>query len=113
MPEKDPTTYTLITYAWVVVLSAWGGAVSFFRKVRRGVVRVFSITEFIGELVTSAFVGVITFWMCEAAGFDSLITAAMVGIAGHMGSRGVFALERVLVQRLGASVPPDEKPRDP
>lgn len=32
MPEKDPTTYSLITYAWVALLSAWGGAVNWIRK---------------------------------------------------------------------------------
>ena len=28
MPEKDPTTYPLITYAWVLLLSSWGGVVA-------------------------------------------------------------------------------------
>ena len=27
MPEKDPTTYSLITYAWITALSSWGGIV--------------------------------------------------------------------------------------
>lgn len=94
MPEKDPTTYTLLTYAWVIVLAAWGGAVNFITKVRRGESRACNIAEFIGEIVTSGFAGVLTFWLCEAAGINPLITAALIGISGHLGSRAIFLMER-------------------
>ena len=30
MPDKDPSTYGLITYLWVTGLAAWGGLVSFY-----------------------------------------------------------------------------------
>ena len=93
MPDKDPANYTLITYGWVVLLSMWGGAVSFLRKYREGVVRPFNLTEIIGELLTSGFIGVITFWLCEWSGTPPLLSAAMIGISGHMGSRGLYQLE--------------------
>lgn len=94
MPEKDPTNYSWAAYGWVFALSAWGGAVSFIRKVNEGAVRRWNITELAGELVTSAFAGVITFWICEASGITPLITACMVGISGHMGSRAIFQFEK-------------------
>lgn len=94
MPEKDPTTYGLLTYAWVLILSAWGGLVSFLRKRRQGIVRAFNVTEFLGEIVTSAFAGILTFWLCEAAGIAPLITAALVAVSGHMGSRAIFQIEQ-------------------
>ena len=106
MPEKDPFNYTLLTYAWIILLAIWGGVVNFFRKMRTGEVRAFNLTEFIGEIVTSGFVGILTFWLCEAAGFHSLMTAAFVGISGHMGSRGIFMLEKFLSAKFG--VPADE-----
>lgn len=93
MPEKDPTTYALITYLWIFVLSAWGGLVSFFNKVNKGQARRFNVTELIGELVTSAFVGVLTFWLCEWGNLPQLLTAAFVGVSGHMGSRALFKAE--------------------
>lgn len=94
MPEKDPTTYSLLTYAWVSLLSAWGGAVNWLRKRRDGTTRPFNFMEFIGELVTSAFAGVVTFWLCEAAGIQPLVTAALVAISGHMGSRAIYHMEQ-------------------
>lgn len=94
MPEKDPSTYTALTYLWVVVLAMWGGVISFVQRVKLGHTKVFNFMEFLGEVATSGFVGVITFWLCEAAGINHLITAALVGITGHMGSRAIWRLEK-------------------
>jgi len=92
-PEKSPETYSVLTYLWVFGLSALGGAVSFIRKVKDGHARAFNVAELFGELFTSAFAGVLTFYLCEWSGFAPLATAAFVGIAGHMGSRALFQLE--------------------
>lgn len=101
MPEKDPSSYSLLTYAWVIALSIWGGAVNFYQKVKTGDARPFNVVEFIGEICTSGFAGVITFYLCEAGGFSPLMTAAMVGVAGHMGGRAIFQLERLLINKVG------------
>lgn len=105
MPEKDPTTYSAITYAWVFALASWGGAVSFWRKVKNGDTRICNISELIGELITSAFAGIITFWLAESAGINPLVTAALVGISGHMGSRAIFAFEAWAESRFSAVAP--------
>ncbi|MBU0592432.1 MAG: phage holin family protein [Gammaproteobacteria bacterium] len=94
MIDKDPSTYSWVAYAWVFALSAWGGVVSFIRKVNAGAARSWNLMELMGELVTSAFAGLITFWLCESAGISPLITACMVGISGHMGSRAIFQFEK-------------------
>lgn len=109
MPEKDPTHYSFLTYAWVIAFSAFGGAVSFMRKRREGLVRAFNIAEMIGELVTSAFVGILTFLLCEWSGVSPLLTAAFVGITGHMGSRALFMFESWAAERF-KSLAPGDKP---
>ena len=101
MPEKDPTSYSLITYAWVTILAAVGGFVNFARKVSRGQARAFNFTELIGELITSGFAGVLTFWICEWANTPPLIGAVMIGISGHMGSRAIFKFEQWAEERFG------------
>lgn len=101
MPEKDPLNYSLVTYAWVVMWSVWGGMVSFYNKLKAGHVRAFNITELLGELCTSGFVGVITFWLCEQAEIQPLMSAALIGISGHMGSRALFMLEKFLSKKIG------------
>lgn len=96
---KDPATYELITYAWVIFLSGWGGVVSFINKVKKGESRACNFLELIGEVVTAGFAGVLTFWLCEAANINALITAAMVGISGHMGSRAIFMIEILITKK--------------
>lgn len=105
MIEKDPTNYSLLTYLWVFALSAWGGVVSFMQKLKNGKVRPFNFMELIGELFTSAFAGVITFWLAQSANIDGLITAALVGISGHMGSRAIGYFEHWATTRANPAFP--------
>jgi hypothetical protein len=98
-PPKSPFNYEVITYVWVFGLSAWGGFVSFLRKMREGKARPFNVMELIGEIVTSAFAGMITFWLCEAANINPLLTAAFVGISGHMGSRAIAMIEHYYTKK--------------
>lgn len=95
-PRHDPTSFSLITYAWVVGLALFGGLANFIGKQRRGEVRAFNITELIGELVVSGFAGIMTFYLCSWANIDPLLTAALVGMCGHMGSRAILLGERKL-----------------
>ncbi len=93
---KDPTSYSLLTYGWVVLLSAWGGAVRFIRKVKAGdmTMKQAALT-LASEIVTSSFAGVVTFYACEAVNTPPLYTAMLVGVAGHMGGRALDPLERL------------------
>ncbi len=92
--EKDPTSYSLLTYAWVGCLAMLGGFVSYMRKMERRQPASFSFVEFIAEITASALAGVITFWLCEHTKLPMLITAALVGISGHAGSRALYLMEK-------------------
>lgn len=93
MPEKDPLSYQLITYGWVVVLSMWGGLAGYVSKLKKGIITRFSLAEVIGDIVVSGFVGVMTFFICESAGVPQIVSAALIGISAHMGSRALFVFE--------------------
>lgn len=99
-PGKTITGYALLTYAWVLALSTWGGLVNYLSKIRAGRIARFNVTELIGDLFISGFTGILTFWLCEASGFNELTTAVFVGISGHMGARMIGKLEKVLSQKL-------------
>lgn len=91
--EKDPTSYSLITYAWVSGLAMLGGFVSYMKKMERRNPKAFSMMELVGEVSASAFAGILTFWLCEHSDIPPLVTAALVGISGHAGSRAVLIME--------------------
>lgn len=101
MPDKDPSSYSLLTYLSVVALAVVGGAVNLMRRLNSHVWPNFNFMEIIGELTTSGFAGVMTFWLCEAADINGLITAVLIGISGHMGGRAIFIIEKWAEHKFG------------
>ena len=99
MPEKSPETYSLITYAWVCALALWGGIVNYRTRVKQGYIEKFSLMELAGEMSTSAFAGVMAFYICEAGSFPQVATAAIVGVSGHMGGRAIFLVEQFIKRK--------------
>jgi len=99
---RDPTTYSWLTYTWVVMWSVLGGLVSWYGKIKAGVSRPFNLVELFGEIATSAFAGITTFYVCEWGGVDPLLSAVFIGIAGHMGTRFVFFAEKMLERHLSS-----------
>jgi len=92
MPEKDPFTYSLITYYGVMFLSFWGGVTDYIRKIKKGSIK-HSITEFIGTICISVFVGVVTFFFCEAIELNPLYSAVVISISANMGNKSLVIFE--------------------
>lgn len=103
----DPLAYPWITYLWVCLISAWGGLVRFLNSVRdrKESVRDALFTLFAG-VVTSTFVGVITFYICELAHASKLSTAVAVAITGHMGSEALRIFNKLVMARIAAFLAP-------
>lgn len=109
---KTPLSYSLQEYGIVLATALLGGLANWWIKVRRGEMLGWSIAALIGELCVSAFAGLTAFWLCEWWGMPPLLTAAIVGMAGHAGARGLNALEaigqRVVERRLGIDFEKDK-----
>lgn len=100
MPEKDPTTWNAATWLLALGMAFGGGIVNWYARVKRGHTRAFNIVELIGEIFTSGFVGLGVFMIF--AGFDDPvgICAAASGVGGHMATRLLFAVERMIEARI-------------
>lgn len=103
MPEKDPANYSLITYAWMIGLAVWGGMVRYFQRINAGH-DCFRWFAFGGEIIASGFFGIITFYLAKSADIDSLVTAAMVGVSGHMGVTINYYVRQFVQRRLGIKI---------
>ena len=103
MLDKDPTGYSLITYAWMIGLAIWGGVVRYYQRIKAGKDN-FTWFTFAGEIIASGFFGVVTFYLAESAGLDQLVTAAMVGISGHMGACVNFYIRQFFQKKLGIKI---------
>lgn len=97
---KDAFSFPLRTYGLMLATAILGGFVSWYSKVQRGEVSPGSVFHLIGEITTSAFVGLVTFWVCEYMNLPQLVTAPIVGVAGHMGAKAITLAERILQKRV-------------
>lgn len=93
---KSPLSYSLREYGLILAIAMLGGFVRWYNAVRKGQSMAYDLRILVGELFTSAFLGILTFWACEAMNVQPLITAALAGMAGHAGVSGLLWAERVL-----------------
>ena len=102
MPAKDPLNWTLGT--WMLALSSamGGGIVNWYAKLKSGHVRVFNFVELLGEVFTSGFVGLGVFMLLDSWDQPAGLCAAAAGVAGHMATRLLFAIERAVERQLSA-----------
>jgi hypothetical protein len=99
--NNTPNDWTqLLTALWVVTLSIWGGTVHTIKKVRDGVLERFTFREWLYDVITSGFIGVITYALCKYAGFDEWLSAVMIGISSHQGTRALLVIEQAITKRL-------------
>lgn len=105
--SKAPTDYGWLTYLWVCLIAAWGGLVRFLNSMReRKETLGASLVTLVTGLVTSVFVGVLTFYACEIANFDKLWTAICVAVTGHLGAQAMQIFERAIMSRIKALLGP-------
>lgn len=100
MPDKDPTAWGIATWMLAIGMGFSGGAVNLWARMKSRHPKAFSIFEVIGELFTSGFVGAGVFMAAYAIGASEGVSAGAAGIAGHMSTRLLFALERAAEVRL-------------
>ncbi len=103
---KDPSSFSALTYAWIIFLAVWGGLVRVLREMNLGekTWRQHMWTMFT-EMLTSGFVGVLTFYACQAANYSPLTTAIMTSIGGYMGVRALEVLEAIYKRWAGKNDP--------
>lgn len=94
------TLKNLIPTLWMLAIAALGGVANFYQKVKTGKSRAFNVMELVGEVLVSAFVGIVTFWICKGYNVNEWLTAAAVAITGHMGSRAIFLAEQWIETKL-------------
>ncbi|HEU4589367.1 MAG TPA: phage holin family protein [Steroidobacteraceae bacterium] len=76
---------TLISWLTFAALGAWGGIISYYKKISAGAKHVW--WRLIAEVATSALTGLLVSVVLLDAGYSFSMCAALGGVAGHMGGR--------------------------
>jgi hypothetical protein len=98
MIERDPVLFGTLTYLWVLGVSMFGGLASFIIKLNQSkdslpIGKLF--IQLIGVLIVAGFVGVATFFLCQAWQLDGMYTAFAVAVSGHLGAEAIKGLTGV------------------
>lgn len=102
MPEKDPqnTAYFMewfrssLPYISTFLLSCWGGIVSYIQRLRIHRHK-FNWRDLTFDLVISSFAGLLTHFFCEYANVGGSMSAILIAVSGHMGTRAIASFERM------------------
>lgn len=76
------------------VLSAWGGVVSHIQRMRE-TKSVFRPKELAFDLIISSFAGLLTYMFCKSAKLDGEMSAILIAVSGHMGTRAIAGFEQL------------------
>jgi len=99
--SPEPNSWAAVaTYLWVLFLAVWGYVADFTHRYARGCIRPPAWLTFLFDLPGAIFFGVITYFISHTAHLDEWTSAALIGLAGHIGGRGVYRLEAYLWAKL-------------
>lgn len=107
MDSREPFVNSgLVTYAWVIGVSIWGGIVSYFDKKEA-----FNAMRLMAHLSSSSFAGLMTFFACQYGKVPGPLTGVLCGVAAHMGTPALIklSLKLKLVRQFFAETPEEEK----
>ena len=76
-----------LPFGYAFIISIWGGFVQYASRVRQG--EPWEYKAMFLDLVICSFTGVITFFICQAAGVQGWQAAAIIAISAHEGTRGI------------------------
>ena len=113
MPEKDPTNTAYIVeffrqilpYLSTLFLSCWGGIVSYIQRLRIHKSR-FNWKDLTFDLVISSFAGLLTHFFCEYSNVGGSMSAILIAVSGHMGTRAIASFEKLRDRIFGLSEEP-------
>lgn len=93
---KDPFGFPVMHYIWVLGLACLGGLVKHMNTAKE-----VKFTKLFVDLVSSAFTGVMTFWLCESTNIHGPLSAILISVGGLMGNRAWSEFESIWRAKFG------------
>jgi hypothetical protein len=114
MPDKDAnnTAYFVelfrqcLPFLSTIFLSCWGGIVSYLQRIRLKHHK-FSFIELCFDLSISSFAGLLTYFFCQYAKVGGEMSAILIAVSGHMGTRAIASFERMRDRIFGVTAGED------
>ena len=99
MPEKDPNSWASLRAVLPILFGAGGGVIRYYCLIKSG--RTFKFFEFVGDMLSSIFVGCVLYMLAEGLAQPTGISAVCAAIGGNMGARAFQIVESFFEKKLG------------
>lgn len=99
MPEKDPNSWASLRAVLPILFGAGGGVIRYYCLIKSG--RTFKFFEFVGDMLSSIFVGCVLYMLAEGLAQPTEISAVCAAIGGNMGARAFQIVESFFEKKLG------------
>lgn len=102
-PEATKQTAS-VTFPWfsmigAFLLATFGGVVHYLQGLISSK-RTWSLLSFMVESLTSGFVGILAFFICEYVSLSHYPTAFIVAMTGHLGAKAIQKFQLIWVESL-------------
>ena len=101
-PNKDFTQVHLIALIFAFAAGIWATIISFIRKETSHMTLSQKITRFCVEAVVNIGLTLVVFIGLSGYGFNDLISVSVASLIGHTGVRGMYILELIFCEKIGA-----------
>lgn len=102
MPEKDPNSWASLRAVLPILFGAGGGVIRYYYLIKSG--RTFKFFEFVGDMLSSIFVGCVLYMLAEGLAQPTEISAVCAAIGGNMGARAFQIVESFFEKKLGEAL---------
>jgi len=88
------------SFTLAMALALWGYVADFSYRALRGKTRTPYWKAFLMDFPGASLLAILTYGACTSAGIHGWALAALVGMAGHIGGRGIYQIEQVVISLL-------------
>jgi len=107
---KDLISYDgMLQHAWMLVISIVAGIVRHFERMENEDKFKLNVLMFIYDLFASSFMGLMAMYACISACSDIYITAVIVGVSAHSGTKSLNSILKLIAGKFKVSVVIDSK----
>jgi hypothetical protein len=94
--DLDALVHAAAWYFLLIVLVLWGYTVDYIRRVKLGDEPAPSLRAFLLDVPGALLTGYLAYITCQYYGLPNITTTGFVAVAGHIGGKGVYWVEKTL-----------------
>lgn len=108
MPANNFNELNNVATYIALMAGLWGAIVSFFKRDIDGKSIITKMSLLIMDIFTNVGLTMLSYIGLMGNGVNELLSVAIAGVIGHQGTRGLYLIELIIIEKSGSSVALEE-----